>query len=389
MAPATGIYIGWVGRQNLGDEAIWAVCQARFLDVRWSVLDELAHAPSACRFLRRASHEPSYFARTVLEELHHQPRLRSLLGRLSHRCRARLFGETGLLGGGTLVNLDDGWLNAYRTVRRKTRSVVPVLSPGVAAPEFWHGREGWSDRRAEWRDELGHLPIIGVRGPLSKALLDEVGLANVVAVGDPAAALHAAYKGRTRRDPPNPHIRVAINFGDCMGKLWGDPHRLLDVLAAATRTLLSEGHHVSLIAVQPLDVNPCLQLARAAGLPRAAVNTAFSPARFLQYIESFDVLISLKLHAAVLAAAANLPLIVLEYQPKCRDFALSIGWTEFCRRTSELSADWIVATTLGISQQVPMLSDRLCQAMCTLATQFARYCSMVEGLLRPVDPMDI
>ena len=47
-------------------------------------------------------------------------------------------------------------------------------------------------------------------------------------------------------------------------------------------------------------------------------------------------MVNLKLHAGFLAAAANVPLVSLEYQPKCRDFAASIGWEEFVIRTDRL-----------------------------------------------------
>jgi len=59
--------------------------------------------------------------------------------------------------------------------------------------------------------------------------------------------------------------------------------------------------------------------------------------KFLKRAETFDLLIAVKLHAAVLASAANVPCVVLEYQPKCLDFAASIGWERFTIRTSHLT----------------------------------------------------
>jgi polysaccharide pyruvyl transferase WcaK-like protein len=49
-----------------------------------------------------------------------------------------------------------------------------------------------------------------------------------------------------------------------------------------------------------------------------------------------------RLHAGILAAVSDTPVISLEYQRKCRDFALSIDNAQFLIRTDELSAAAVV-----------------------------------------------
>jgi len=36
-----GIYIGWVGHLNLGDEALYDLCLARYPSISWSLWDTL------------------------------------------------------------------------------------------------------------------------------------------------------------------------------------------------------------------------------------------------------------------------------------------------------------------------------------------------------------
>jgi len=43
-----------------------------------------------------------------------------------------------------------------------------------------------------------------------------------------------------------------------------------------------------------------------------------------------------RLHAAVLAAAVGTPFVALEYRPKVRDFAASVGFEEYTLRTDDL-----------------------------------------------------
>ncbi len=45
-----------------------------------------------------------------------------------------------------------------------------------------------------------------------------------------------------------------------------------------------------------------------------------------------------RLHACVLAAAAGRPFVSIEYRPKLRDFADSVGMGEYLVRTDEISS---------------------------------------------------
>src|SRR5271166_2686076 len=59
----------------------------------------------------------------------------------------------------------------------------------------------------------------------------------------------------------------------------------------------------------------------------------------LHQIENPDIFVAWKLHDGNLAAAANDSFVSLEYQPKCRDLAASIGSEEFVIRTDQVRPD--------------------------------------------------
>ena len=98
------------------------------------------------------------------------------------------------------------------SVRKRTGTLVPTFGSGVINPEFWLTREDdWSDRRQEWVSVLGELPVVGVRGPISKMLLDDAGAHNIVVSGDPAVAFHEPYVGKLTSQSGDRTLSIGIN----------------------------------------------------------------------------------------------------------------------------------------------------------------------------------
>ena len=202
--------------------------------------------------------------------------------------------------------------------------------------------------------------------------------------GDPAVAFHIPLQATSRKPPVDGQRRIGINCGRSRGMIWGAEGQLEQQLAVIARELRRLGHNIEFLAVCPEDMEPCRRVAHQAGFADSSVAPVLSsPARFMAKARSLDLLIAFKLHAAVLAAAANLPFVSLEYRPKCLDFAASIGWQRYSLRTSEVEVDQVSDMVATMLADLPALRAQLCDSMCRLAAQFERYCATIAPLLMP------
>lgn len=374
--------MGWVGYENLGDEAMYSFCKSRFSSLRWSSLDQLVYQPNIPQLVRRGSRDFHHLFRVLKEEMSHQTRLRNVAVNNLHHLASIMGREVGLLGGGTLINQSAPLLKSYVTVRNRTKSLVPVFGTGVASPDFWSVKADWKDRRKEWVTVLNELPIVGVRGPLSKNLLDDAGARNVVVCGDPAVAYHSYYARERFVVQSDRPLRVAINTGDCSGNHWGNPCDVEESLTGLVQWLRAGGRQIQFIPVWPEDVSSCIDLARRTGLQQSAIGPALtSHARFLKAIETVDIVVALKLHAAILSAAANIPCVLLAYQPKSLDFAASLGWDQFAIRTDEITSSKLIELVSLLIEQLPSKKKEICVSMCKLSNQLEAYCRNIEPLL--------
>lgn len=293
-------YVGWVGFGNLGDDAI-AEAVLPPLDP-----DEVVYA----------AHKPADLPRVLGTGARH----RHLL-----------------LGGGTAIGRRN-WravINLAGTAQAWKRPWF-MVGAGVEDPGF-AGRNSFSghDELLRWRRTLGRFDRVTVRGPRSAQLLGDVGVAARV-VGDPALLL------RPQQQPAHSAtgtLGVALGFGD---DLWGHgQQRVLDAVAGVARDQVHRGGTVRMLVLNDEDAEAARFVAEAANrevLGSVTTHRVHDSAEFFAALHGCDVLISQRLHGAVLAAAADVPVVALEYQPKCRDFMASIEQEELCLRCDTVTA---------------------------------------------------
>ena len=377
-----GIYAGWIGFNNLGDEATFQLCQRRFSDIRWSPFNVIDYTAKPGRFLRQHGHELQQVQRVLTEEIATQRRLKALAVKTKLKVMRMVGREVGLCGGDMFINRNASSLRTYTEIRKRTGAPVPLFGTGVAHPEFWTTRDpNWVDRRKEWVAFFDELPIVGVRGPHSKTDLEEVGARNVVVSGDPAVMLHANYANKPLRLRRDTRLRIGINAG-AYPRSWVEPQEIQAAVTALARWLREAGHTVEIVPAWSRDEAACAEVARQAELGSSAVHrVCTSHEDFLHTIEELDLMIAWNLHAGVLAAAANVPIVSLEYQPKCRDFAASIGWEEFLVPTERLQPTTLIDRVSALIEQLDSRRSRLCLAMCRLQETFESYCKQIELLL--------
>lgn len=295
------LYVGWTGQHNLGDDAIAEAV--------------IPHLPGIAPW--HVPHDPPGFARKALRE--------------------GLFGTTRrtvLLGGGTVIGRRN-WrllLTATGALLARSRPWY-LIGAGVEDPSF-QGRNSFSDRDelSRWGRMCQRFDRITVRGPRSARLLESIGVSATV-VGDPALLHEPARPGQ----PRDRLVGVNLGFGD---DLWGHDHgRVVDATAELVRELAVAGWTARLIVVNPKDTVLARQCLEVAGVPeeRAEVVTTLTVPSYLDAVGECTVLVAERLHALVLGAVAGVPMVGLEYQPKCADFLESVGSQDRALRTDTVT----------------------------------------------------
>jgi len=292
-------YLGWHGLDNLGDDAIYDAVRlqlpgATFVDMPRLPQEMLrAFATGGNRSLRRG---------------------------------------TQVLGGGTLIGRRVWRRLVTRGMALTGHNGTYAIGVGVEDPVF-QGRNSGSERGElnRWKPILSACRTVTVRGPRSAELLSDIGL-GVEVSGDPALLLP-----RPDVAPEEGLIGVNIGFGD---DLWGhDPQRLVDEMAAAVRQLAAQSHRFVGILMNPEDQR---WTERALGDTASDIVLPADATAAARELARCSVVIVSRLHAGILASISETPVISLEYQPKCRDFALSIGDERSLIRTDTLSSAAVV-----------------------------------------------
>ncbi|AGB26662.1 hypothetical protein Mycsm_06522 (plasmid) [Mycobacterium sp. JS623] len=292
-------YLGWHGRGNLGDDAIYDVVQTQLCG---AVFVDIPHHP----------HEQLFASATGLD----------------HWAR----GSSLVIGGGTLA----GRRYFRRLLDRGIETIGDgdcfAVGIGVEDPVFQGFKSGSEDDELRrWRPLLSRFDTVSVRGPRSAELLADIGL-EVEVSGDPALLLP-----QPEIESENGLIGVNLGFGD---DLWGhDPERLVTEVGGAVRELVSRGHRIVGILMHEDDRD---RTERALGGVAARIVQPEDAVSAVAELARCSAVVVSRLHAGILAALAETPVISLEYQPKCRDFARSVDDERSLIRTDSLTAGAVV-----------------------------------------------
>ncbi len=186
------------------------------------------------------------------------------------------------------------------------------------------------------RSVANRLNAITVRDPDSAQLLRDIGVTRpaMEVTGDPALLLEA---------PPRSADGSTSAFGVAL-RPWPGQDSLPDIVADACRTVLG-GHRALLLPMQPGPDRPVAeQFARSwrQGLGNQNRDTLCSPERgldpLLANIAGCEMVVGMRLHALILAAAAGVPSVALSYDPKV---------AAFMRSCDQADAVWTVGQDSG------------------------------------------
>lgn len=293
-------YVGWAGHGNLGDDAIRDAITSRLRE--GSTVVDIPDRLSHMRFLGAKE-----------------------LAMLPH---SHVF-----LGGGTIIGRPI-WRSIVKRALRSARGrPAYMLGAGVQDPRF-HGKEpilGF-DELLSWRPILRLFDRVTVRGPRSLDLLAQVGV-NASIVGDPAL-LHSV----SELAPVPDSGTIGISLGSD-GSTWGDdPGKVLTEVSSVAKRLVELDWKISFLVVNEEDLPQARACADAAAIDHSTIKLATSSAEYTRTVLECRIVLGERLHSLVLAAAAGIPIVALEYQPKSLDFMESIGRASYSLRTDSIAA---------------------------------------------------
>lgn len=335
-------YVGAVGLSNLGDEA---------------VLDRARRCFPTRRLV--AAKQSPFLQRLVL-----------------NRCIELRLGI--LVGGGTVV-LADGLLS---TLEQAAKHGLPfaTFGTGVHDPAFSGALD--EHKLERWRAVFKTCAALGVRGPLSKTILDGLQVANARIVGDPGVL----FTSREFRQP-RPQKVLGVNFGTAWGRVWGhDEHRPRAELAEAIARLKADGWSFRFFCVWPCDLPILHQVIARAGLKDAdIVEEYFSAERYIEEVSTCRVFVGMKLHAVILSVCAGVPALALEYRPKVRDYMASIGSESEILRFDQYNGAMLQKAVEGLSEQAHTIALRQWARSRELAETFSEYVTSLNDTIRGWD----
>jgi polysaccharide pyruvyl transferase WcaK-like protein len=164
--------------------------------------------------------------------------------------------------------------------------------------------------------------------------------------------------------------------------MWGNEEGATALFGELVKRLDRANFEVRVFPVWQGDESACRAVARAGGLPADRVDPLLlDSGAFMRYIDRFDVIVTFKLHAAVFAAAAVVPFVAIEYQPKVADFTESIGWDALTFRTDAVDASTIERAVRTVMDDISAYRGRLDSRVDELAQTFRAYARRVEELL--------
>jgi hypothetical protein len=282
-------YIGWLGHNNLGDEALYSVIQ--------KFLSPYELRPYDCYNDLTAS----------LAQICRQPK-----NEHSH---------VSVFGGGTLLPDDITWIKPAR--------YNYLFGAAVKNPSFPSNFNSFDPVIIE-RLKKFRFRLIGVRDYFSKDSLSQLGIESEV-IGDPVLSL------TPRPDIKRNQTRVGINVG-CDGFLWGnDQNRVVKEMLHVCKTLKIRGYDPILVPFSKQDIPYTEMLSEKANIP--IFHNWTNLQSVMDLIATCQILIGQRMHSLIMSAATYTPFVCLEYRPKCNAFSETVGFLDYCIRTDNVTAE--------------------------------------------------
>jgi len=308
-------YIGWLGYDNLGDEALLVSCE-RILGNNIFLYSK------------------------------------QYIGKLAQFFFKGQF-DAVILGGGTLIP-GGAYLNRYR--REGYRKKI-IFGTGVEDPAFCGFNKKKRLNIEAWVAEINKSHYISVRGPRSKEILESWGVNKPInIIGDPALIMRRKKLFRKKKEKT-----LGINIGFTDGDLWGQSDdAFFHALITQLKVLGKNGWSFKFFPVYEKDVRYIFKAMEALGQYHVSLaDNYLNLESFLVQVENVDIFVGEKLHSVILAMCTYTPSVMLEYRPKCLDFMKSMDAEDFNIRTDRIRDGNVVDKINSLYENLEFAQNKL------------------------------
>lgn len=338
-------YIGWTGNNNLGDEALLEAFKNQFKNY------------SSC------------YPKSIGNKILHKG-----IGRKNYF-------KAGFLGGGTMI-----FTGAFNALEEWNSLGIPLFTygSGVRDPIYWKTRckdkkqlIEFCEFQDNWVKLLKKFEIIAVRGKKSSLILDKMGISSQI-IGDPALLF---TQEKTIQIPKQ--NTIAVNIGLCEGNVLGGNETDIFTLVRDTLDLLGgKGWSVRILCVHDRDKELCQKLASATKAPILSMHNIYSsPKDYISVVQSCSVALGVKLHAGILAYASGVPMLMIEYRPKCRDFMATCDAEDRCFRIDMVNAQELADNVEVLYSKFDKVSQEQIEISLKFKKKLQKYAENVEEIL--------
>ncbi|BAY15218.1 polysaccharide pyruvyl transferase CsaB [Anabaenopsis circularis NIES-21] len=332
IQPIAG-YVGWLGDANLGDEALYLAFKDLFSEFQVLTYDDFGELNYA---YHRAIHPLElYLYRNFI--------------------KSQDFYNLVFLGGGTLIHWQS-YLERFQHALQKGYQGI-VFGTGVGDPDFWsdyYSDINYSALINQWVQVLSKAKYVSVRGFRSAKILENHGFSNAKVIGDPALSICTPRDSSLLKNR-----KIAINLGS-HGQMWGSQSLVIKNIIEVVNHLLANNWLVEFIPMHQKDFDIGLDLIRNFNSKNISIWRKYKDIQQTLFrIKSYDIVIGQRLHSVVLAHGCGVPAIMLEYQPKCRDFMESMGMERYSLRTDTL----IIDNVLELVEEIENNYEQHCEKL--------------------------
>jgi polysaccharide pyruvyl transferase WcaK-like protein len=317
--PRIGYVGGFQGHRNLGDEALYAALKQLF---------------SSGNFI---DYNKKILPQSIVRHL--------------PKC------DLMLMAGGTLVGGQKE--SSYQWAKMCFASAPHgvIFGSGVVSPEFMFAvLKQPIEVQKQWADVIRSCDYVGVRGPLSRSILENWGIHNAEVIGDPVLSISRSKMPDTCSIDNN---LIGFNVGQAGGNVWGNEEHIYEQFVKLAQIADKAGFRIRWFVVWPKDLAVTEQVVHNSGVPADICEIYEDYEKYIDIVSRANIFIGMKLHAVALATCAYVPSVMLEYNPKCRDYMESIGQGENSLRTDRFTAEKVWEMTENLLANRSIISRRL------------------------------